>query len=245
MKKIISNSKQDLFVSEAPTSRFRYHDSDSLRELADVCLDSYSSLDTTSSVFSYIGFEKNHIISKVVCLPRVQLTTYAVASNSIDRWIKEISLASYDSVFDDLYDHTSLAFVKKSNFFYDSGSVSFFENRVLVNEQDIKLFYEFDNKGGFAASAFSVIIMEYYKSQNDFERIESIMSELNASMLSSRSLISILRSTYAFRDLLKTWNSFYEDSYQSMLAKGLDPVRKLRGLKPVEKKEDGIYGNAI
>lgn len=248
MKKIISNATLDLINSEYRCGQVHYHESDDYVEIWSQYFGSVESECIKQSVLISECSEKNHVISKTLSLPEVQLTTCAPVFNNTDRWMKskkEVLLKHYCSFFNEIEGKTSLSFVKKEHFSYDSRSVWYAENRVLVSEQDIKWFYHFDSMGGFPASAFGVIIMEYYKSQNDFERIDMIISELDAADLSSRSLVSILRSTYAFRNLLKAWDAFYEDSYNSMLKKGLDPAKKLRGLKPVGKKEGVVYGSAI
>lgn len=154
-------------------------------------------------------------------------------SSDIDD-IKRIFVSEYAAYS---AEHTPINVVTwnyKSGFSYSDASVEAINSRAeLLSLKDVKSFYNADSQGGFFASAFSVVIMDYLRLNREFEKIDEIMSKLDANMLSSRSLISILRSTYSSKAMIPHWDDFYSDAYNSLQSKGIDPVRKLRGLKKV------------
>lgn len=75
--------------------------------------------------------------------------------------------------------------------------------------------YELNNEGR-KASVYTVIIIDHWFDQCEYENVNSFLSIMlvDINYLTKWSIVSLLRSTYSAKDLLPSWQDFYEKSYE-------------------------------
>ncbi len=91
--------------------------------------------------------------------------------------------------------------------------------------------YELNNEGR-KASVYTVIVIDHWFDQCEYENIDSFLyiMLLDINSLTKWSIVSLLRSTYSAKDLLNHWQIFYEKSYEVLEQKNYDAKKLLRGL---------------
>lgn len=102
-------------------------------------------------------------------------------------------------------------------------------NTVSENIQKIYLF-ETEGKSREACIFIVETLFEYKYSENPELILNSFFSLLDFNLLSSWSLIGLLRSTFIFRNKIKVWRDLYDFTYKYLLDNNLNAERELYGL---------------
>ena len=73
--------------------------------------------------------------------------------------------------------------------------------------------------------------MHFLMENNDLKSINYLIDTLDKDLVSSWSLIPILRNTYSNKSRMPKWNDLYETTYKQIQNEGLNPLIELIGLK--------------
>lgn len=102
-------------------------------------------------------------------------------------------------------------------------------NTVSENIQKIYLF-ETEGKSREACIFIVETLFEYKRLDNPELILNSFFDEINFRLLSSWSLIGLLRSTFMFRNKIEAWRDLYDFTYNYLSDNNLNAERELYGL---------------
>ncbi|MDA3439638.1 hypothetical protein [Acinetobacter bereziniae] len=101
----------------------------------------------------------------------------------------------------------------------------------LCSERHINKLYSLEQLDkGHQASIYSTVLMHYAIRCESTHDISIFFEYLNISLLTSWSLIALLRSTNAYKNDIKFWRDLYLLTYSKVESEGLNPKQELYGL---------------
>lgn len=91
--------------------------------------------------------------------------------------------------------------------------------------------YMLEQSNSRQACVYVNIVMHFLMENNDLKSINYLIDTLDKDLVSSWSLIPILRNTYSNKSRMPKWNDLYETTYKQIQNEGLNPLIELIGLK--------------
>ena len=100
-----------------------------------------------------------------------------------------------------------------------------------LNYNHIYKIYMLEQSNSRQACIYVNIVMHFLMGNNDLKSINYLIDTLDKNLVTSWSLIPILRNTYSNKSRMPKWNNLYETTYNQVRKEGLNPSIELIGLK--------------
>lgn len=120
--------------------------------------------------------------------------------------------------------------IDQNNYFFEPEVFHYNTNSLCLHDHINKLYILEILDKGRDASVYSVVLMHYAIRYSEIDHINEFFRLLDGHLLTSWSLIALLRSTSKYKAKIEAWKDLYYFTYSKVQDEGLNPERELYGL---------------